>query len=151
MNSRYYTTNSNNNNNRIGNLWTEEEEKILLEELKNNINNKEIAQRHERTLKAIEMRIEMIYMKRRKQGMTKNELEILLNKKCDEYEKQFEDYYEKEDKKKNITLRLIYEEIDSLQQKVNHIEKIIEKIYKRVKDEKNKNYNIKENMSLSRK
>lgn len=108
---------------RTGNLWTDEEEKELIKELKQGLDISIIASQHQRTTKAIDMRMEMIYKNMITQGISQEKLFNIFGNKCIEYEK----------KKSSYSLDSIHNDINLLQNKLDRIQHLIEKLYKRIK------------------
>jgi hypothetical protein len=113
---------SGSNNRRTGNLWTEEEEIQLMRELRQGISISVIATNHQRTSKAIDMRMEMMYKNMKKDGISQEEILQIFGNKWMEYDKRI-----------SVTMETIHSDIALLQQKVDNIQHFIEKLYKRIK------------------
>lgn len=97
--------------------WSEYEEKKLIQSIKNKESIPDIAKNHERSVRAIEMRIELLIRKYHQNGMSVTELEKLFNK----------------DQKSIDSILHPKPNIDDLMERVKRIEDIVNKIYKKQK------------------
>lgn len=110
----------------IGNIWTKDEEMQLYEEIADNKTIQEISKIHGRTVKAIEMRIDFIIRKKHEENYTINSLSKLFNKT----EQEIKSILQKEPKK----LDPLNEKLIQIEEKINSIEKMLIKIYKKMKN-----------------
>ena len=97
--------------------WSEQEEKKLIGALQENQDLRDIAKRHERSVKAIEMRIELLIRRHHQNGKTIGELQKIFRK----------------DEKTIESILNPKSTLDELSERVKRIEDTVNKIYKRQK------------------
>lgn len=113
--------------NNYGKYWSKEEELMLMDELSDKKTINEISKLHGRSIKAIEMRIEIMIRKQYEAKYTISSLMNLYNKSENEIMKIIESTQESD--KMNFNLK---REIEEMKSKINNIEKYVNKIYKLV-------------------
>lgn len=125
----------------IGNLWTQKEELQLMDEIGEKIPLEEIAKNHGRTAKAIEMRMDAMIQKQYKSQYTMSALMNLYNKS----EKEIRAILDKKTtpEKKSIGpsggtvngngVEKISETLRSMEKRMENIEKLLIKLYKKTK------------------
>lgn len=97
--------------------WSDQEEKKLITGLQDNLDIRELAKRHERSIKAIEMRIELLIKRYHQNGKTINELQKIFKK----------------DEKSIESILNPKSTLDELSERVKRIEETVNKIYKKQK------------------
>jgi hypothetical protein len=110
----------------IGNLWTLEEESKLLDEINDKLSVEIIAKNHGRTKKAIEMRIESMIKKQYQENYSISVLSSLYHKTEEEIQNII-----KESKTLSTNTFSLSSEIENIKIKLDKIEKILIKIYKK--------------------
>jgi len=117
---------------RIGNKWTPEEEQLLIERVRRQEGVQNIALHHERTVKAIEMRIEHLIRKLSKGGMKTHDL-------CETFHKSPNDIQNILSSEPNPPSSSFpmkedtQERLDKIEQRLEKIERLLEKIHHRIK------------------
>jgi hypothetical protein len=115
--------------NNVGKSWTKTEENQLMEEIKADMDIETIAKDHGRTIKGIEMRIEsIIYKKSKFDNYTNNVLANLFNKSEDDIQKIIDNFNIKDKKISNPSIEII-----NINERLDKIEKLLNKIYKKIK------------------
>lgn len=122
----------------IGNLWNKQEELRLIDEISDKIPIEVIAQGHGRTVKAIEMRIESMIRKQYAENYSMSTLMKLYNKSEAEIKTIVENALPTPLSKKKSSLieeRLVQmdDKLQRLGEKINKVEKLLVKIYKKLK------------------
>lgn len=97
--------------------WSEQEEKKLVAALQENQDIRDIARRHERSVKAIEMRIDLLIRRHHQNGRSVGELQKMFRR----------------DEKTIESILNPKTTIDELSERVKRIEDTVNKIYKRQK------------------
>ena len=116
-----------------GNFWSKQEEMQLMDEISDKIPLEHIAKNHGRTPKAIEMRLENMIKKQYGENYTITSLMNLYNKSESEIKKIIQSEVSVSIPKEKKNDKHVIEKLNKLEEKINNIEKIILKIYKKIK------------------
>ena len=114
-------------------FWTEKEEKTLLHEIQLNLSMDEIAERHQRTKNAVELRFALLLEKKIKSGEKRHSLVQEYNISDTEISR-FLSLLEqtKKHEPENGNLKQIEKNIGILSEKMSNVEKLLLKISKKL-------------------
>jgi len=114
--------------NRIGTKWTDDEEKKLVDGLQHGYTFEQLSTRHQRSLKAIEMRVANL-VKKASATMSTKDMAVFFRLS----DNKIQEFLEQDLTSSSSSSSDLYQKIHDIQTRLTAIEHLLEKIYRRTK------------------